>query len=312
MSEKKNQTEKGLSKRQAVATAAAPQPALYYDLAMPSIALLQERKSMPGSLTIRQNNMMALQRRVGNSAIQRLMIQRDGEAPAPEADAPEAAAPEPGAVEESNEVEESHQAFQEGVSTPVPEGATIGEGEATLEVSGASVTILPDNTTDDEALAGSAETSGGIAGWSIPGFQSEDGVITSFDEVNAPTVRIQTTYGPGASATDTSGYGRGTTEEDTETGDTSLGFHEGSHGQTTLDYLGNHALPLFTGEVGMTEAEFEAARTAYNTAMTEYAADMGEHQITTVDCVGDEAGFCEAEDQDEEAEGAEEHEGHEH
>jgi hypothetical protein len=303
MSEKKNQTEKSLSKRQAVATAAAPQPALYYDLAMPSIALVQERKSMPGSLTIRQNNMMALQRRIGNRAIQRLMIQRDGEVPAPEADTPEAAAPEPDDTEETNEEEERHQAFQEGVSTPVPEGATIGEGDATLEVGGASVTILPDATTGDDELAGSAETTGGITGWSTPGFQSEGGVITSFDEVTAPTVSIRTTYGPGASATDTSDYGRGTTEEDTGTGDTSLGFHEGSHGQTTLDYLGNHALPVFTGEVGMTEADFEAARAAYNTAMTEYATDMGEHQVTTVDCVGDEASFCEAE-------GAEEHEGH--
>ena len=315
MSEKTNHSEKNSPIRKATPTAAAPQPAPYYDLAMPSIALLEERKPMPGSLAIRQNNMLALQSRIGNRAIQRVMIQLDGEtaapeAPAPEAAAPEAAAPEGGDAEATNEEEERRVAFQEGVSTPVPAGASIGEGEATLEVGGASVTILPDTTSDDEELAGGGETSGGITGWVVPAYQSQGGVITSFDAVTPPNVRIQTTYGPGASAADTSGYGRGTTDEDTEAGDTSLGFHEGSHGETTLDYLGGNPLPEFTGTVGMTEAEFEAARATYDTAMADYARTMAEHNRTTIDCVGDEASFCEAEAEG--AEGAEEHEGHEH
>jgi hypothetical protein len=272
------------------------------DYALPSIALLTAEDSLPGSGVLRQQNMLALQSKVGNAAIQRMLVQReDNDTPPAEGES------ESEAGSEEEEIDAERVAFQEGVSTPIPEDAEIGEGQATVGVGGAAVTIRPDATTDDESLRDQAVTTGGITSWGTPSAATEGGVVTSIEEMPQPTVEIQTTYGPGASASSESGYGRGTTEEDEAAGQTTLGHHEGSHGQTTLDYLSENPLPEFTGEVGMTAEEYQAACDAYDTAMEEYAEAMQAHQVETVDCVGDEASFCEAEE-----ESAEGEEGHEH
>lgn len=262
-------------------------PAADLDLSLPSIALMETQRVLPGSRTLRQNNMLALQRVVGNSAVQRLMIQREDEA----ADAGDAEA-------EKKRVEREE--FQKGVSTPVPIDAVIGKGKATIEVGGAIVTILPDGKSKDKKLKGQAVTSGGITGWGIPGYVTgTDGKIESFDEIKTPKVSIQTVYGPETKASDVSSYGRGTTEEDKEAGTTSLGFHEGMHGKATLDYLENNPLPKFAGAIGDTEAVFKAARDDYEKKMKEAEAELQKVQIATVDCVGDEASFCKAGDEEE-------------
>jgi hypothetical protein len=272
-----------------VRTAAEPQPATDHDLIMPSIALMETQRELPGATILRQNNMMALQRLVGNSAVQRLMIQREDEEA--DADASDAEA-------EKKRVEREE--FQKGVSTPVPIDAVIGGGKATVEVGGAIVTIMPDGKSTDEKLEGMAVTSGGITGWGTPGYVTgEDGKIESFDEIQTPKVSIQTVYGPKAKASDTSSYGRGTTAEDKKAGNTSLGFHEGMHGKTTLDYLKNKPLPEFGGAIGDSEADFKKARNKYKKKMKAAEVELQKLQFSKVDCVGDEADFCKADDEDE-------------
>ena len=116
------------------------------------------------------------------------------------------------------------------------------------------------------------------------------------DEIQTPKITIQTVYGPKSKASDESGYGRGTTKEDKKAGNTSLGFHEGMHGKTTLDYLKNNPLPEFAGAIGDSEADFKTARNDYEKKMKEADAELQKLQISSVDCVGDEASFCKADD----------------
>lgn len=286
--------EKAASRPPNVAVREVPQTS--FETSLPSIALLEERRPMPGSLAIRQQNFLALQNRIGNAAIQRMLVQREGEEGQAPAASPEGESSE-GEGSEGTSEEERRFAFQSGVSTPVPADATIGEGQATLELGGGHVVILPDNTSDDEALEGGAITTGSLNSWAVPGYDTaEDGTISGIHEIPAPEIRIQTTYGPGAAASDTSEYGVGTREEDTGE-ETTLGFHEGAHGSTTIDYLRTNPLPTFGGTVGMTMDQWNTAVSEYETAMQGWDSALQAHQIASVDCVGDQADFCEAEEE---------------
>ncbi len=267
-----------------------------FETAWPSLALLEEKRPMPGSVAIRQQNFLALQNRIGNAAIQRMLVQREGESESPPAASPESETGE-GEGSGGTTEEERRFAFQAGVSTPVPANATIGEGQATLDIGGAHVVILPDATSEDEALAGGAITTGSLSSWAVPGYDTgDDGNVSSIHEIPAPEIRIQTTYGPGSAASDTSEYGVGTREEDTGE-ETTLGFHEGAHGSTTIDYLRSTPLPTFGGTVGMTVDEWNTAVSEYQTAMQGWDSALQAHQIASVDCVGQQADFCEAEEE---------------
>lgn len=272
MSEKTIHKEKSAQKLQIVPKTIESSGAIF-DQSLPSLGLFDNRATLPGSLSIQQKNLLALQRTAGNGAVQRLMIQRETE-------------------------EVKREEFQKKVSTPVPATAVIGDGKATMELGGAQVTILPDTITKDKEWEGMAVTSGGITDWATPGYVlDDDGKVESFDEIKTPKVSIQTTYGPDAKASDESSYGRGTTEADEAAGNTSLGFHEGMHGKTTLDYLKNNPLPKFTGTVGMKKKEFEAAKAEYEKKMKEAEKKLQEIQIEKVDCVGDKADFCKSKEE---------------
>ena len=97
---------------------------------------------------------------------------------------------------------------------------------------------------------------------------------------------IQTTYGPGVSASSPSAYGRGTTAEDVSASDTSLGFHEGRHGLDYLAFLAANPFPVFTGTVGMAEADFTDAMNDYRDARLDYQRRIAEHSLEHTDCVG--------------------------
>lgn len=180
------------------------------------------------------------------------------------------------------------------ISTPVgKEAKKLKSGAAEMLVDGVLVTLLPDKTSKDDKLTGQAETNFTIDWGKLPGYQHRDGVVTKLDG-KLPPIRmtIQTTYGVGAKAQDTSGYGRGTTEEDKAAGNTSLGFHEGQHGLDFIKYLKENPLPQFLGKVGMKVEEYKAAVEAYNKAAKEYATKMGEASESKTDCVGSQASFC--------------------
>lgn len=100
------------------------------------------------------------------------------------------------------------------------------------------------------------------------------------------TLYIKTFYGTRASSSDTSAYGRGTTTADIAAGNTTLGFHEGSHGQDYQDYIAQNPLPQFTLAVPATIRQYNAAMRAFNSEVATYYADMSAHSETHTDMVG--------------------------
>jgi hypothetical protein len=100
------------------------------------------------------------------------------------------------------------------------------------------------------------------------------------------TLYIKTFYGTRASASDTSAYGRGTTAADIAAGNTTLGFHEGSHGQDYQDYIAQNPLPQFTLAVPATIRQYNAAMRTFNSEVNTYYAGMSSHSETHTDMVG--------------------------
>ena len=134
-------------------------------------------------------------------------------------------------------------------------------------------------------MANRAETSFRINGYNI-NYREQNGNVISFTGPGAVRVTIQTTYGPGVSGASRSGYGRGTTTEDRTAGQTSLEFHEGSHGVDFMQFLQDNPLPQFTGTIGMSIDEFRGAMNAYGEARTQYQQRMDEFSSRRTDCVG--------------------------
>jgi hypothetical protein len=99
-------------------------------------------------------------------------------------------------------------------------------------------------------------------------------------------ITVQTVYGPNASATQISGYGRGTTAEDEAAGNITLGFHESCHRADYFRYLQTRLLPTFTGKVGMTVPQYKQAGQAFQTAYKAYFDQMGAESKASTDEVG--------------------------
>ncbi len=180
------------------------------------------------------------------------------------------------------------------ITTPVDETATINKrGAAELKVGEIAVVVLPDGHSQAKKMRGKAHTSFKLK-WGKFQYESTRGAVTAVTEPVPPpiTVTIQTIYGPRAAATDPSAYGRGTTEEDKQVGNTSLGFHEGRHGLDYLAYLKKEPLPAFAGAVGMSVKEFKQAIRAYRAAVAAYTKKMNEQSAAATDCVGEKADFC--------------------
>ena len=185
--------------------------------------------------------------------------------------------------------------LESGISTPIAQGraADILTGEVSFAANGFDVTIAQD--TVDPGLGDSAETHVDITRPPIPPFHWEQRggrrIVTAFTPPGRPTVRIWTAYGSGVTAASTSGYGRGTTPEDIAGGrvtprSTSLGFHEGSHGLDYVEFLETNPAPQFTGAVGMTVAEFQAAMAQYQADFQAYQQRIEAFSARRTDCVG--------------------------
>jgi hypothetical protein len=171
--------------------------------------------------------------------------------------------------------------------------------------------VRGDSKSSDSNLEGSAltdfETEGGItdelgnrvldadnkqSSVSFPsydlGFQKGTKVVTAlrgkFQMIF--TYVIQTQYGPKASASQPSAYGRGTTTADEAAGDTSLGFHESCHRADLLEYLQKQPLPTYRGKVGMKEAEFNGANRSFAREFAEYFVKMRKFSDDRTDEVG--------------------------
>ncbi len=100
------------------------------------------------------------------------------------------------------------------------------------------------------------------------------------------TLEIQTFYGPNASPTQTSVYGRGTTTQDEATGNTSLGFHESCHQNDMIEYLKQTSVPTFKGRTNMSTLQFDQARTVWGAAIAKYFDGIEKYTTRKTDEVG--------------------------
>ncbi len=151
------------------------------------------------------------------------------------------------------------------------------------------IEVLED-TTNPNLDTGSAKTSFGFENVqsAVPGYETMNNKITKFDgkfELKG-TITIQTAYGPGAKATDLSGYGRGTTAEDERNGNVTLGFHESRHREDFQKYLQNHPIPEAALHVGMTAEQYNADSEKFSAAFNKYGPAVEAYSNTQTDEVG--------------------------
>jgi Domain of unknown function (DUF4157) len=178
------------------------------------------------------------------------------------------------------------------ITTAVPAAATFQtDGSATHQAGGVTVRILPDVRAGVENETRPTFVPTRV---SVPGFSHSAGRITAINGPMpvVPAVEIQTTYaaaGRNAAADPviaTSGYGRGTTPADIAAGDTSLRFHEASHGADFLAYLAAHPYRPFRGTVGMPVVDWRREAQMFMIAHRDWATGLGRFSLCQTDCVG--------------------------
>lgn len=109
-----------------------------------------------------------------------------------------------------------------------------------------------------------------------------NGKVKDFTNTLAWVITINTDYGSGKPEDD-SAYGRGTTPDDRNTGNVTLGFHESCHRELLLKYFRNTALPVFDGAVGDLIVDFEAKVAAHFKALDAYFDKARTDNVAAVD-----------------------------
>jgi hypothetical protein len=170
------------------------------------------------------------------------------------------------------------------INTPFDAG-----GVAHPVVPGFDVDVLPDTTTNDESYKEQADTT--IAIDPNPVFPhthdvSDAGLVTRMDPPGKLRVTIRTIYGPGASRSEQSLYGRGTTPEDISAGRTTVGFHEGNHGLDYLEFLRNNPPPQFGGQVGQSADDYKRADQRFQQEVQAYVDRVIRFSQQRTECVG--------------------------
>ncbi len=148
--------------------------------------------------------------------------------------------------------------------------------------------ILVDGVLSDSAAP--AETQSKVPDWTSPAFVPDSkGKIASFDGkfVWRGTVTIQTSYQSPSTARDLSGYGRGTTKDDINQGNITLGFHEHCHQLDYRSYLASHPLPDPPSlKLGMKASDYQDAIEKFRRALQRYERALSESSRVRTDEVG--------------------------
>lgn len=187
-----------------------------------------------------------------------------------------------------------------GISTPVPDKFDVVKKvvkkkevilSATGQVKGVRVVVLPD-TVGAVKAGKSADTHIEIEHHISAPF-IKGGKIATAGQADV-TLRIRTTFVDAASSSGPSKFGRGTTKDDKAAGNTSLQFHEGSHGASAIDFVAANPIPQFDGKAGMTEKAYQDAVKKFEKALTDYKTALLNANVQTVDCVGNIDPDCKA------------------
>ncbi|WP_418321029.1 hypothetical protein [Piscinibacter sakaiensis] len=111
-------------------------------------------------------------------------------------------------------------------------------------------------------------------------------IVTSVSNNLTWAVTIVTLYGAGKPEDD-SAYGRGTTKEDKEAGNVTLGFHEACHRNDLMNYLRNTAVPVLGAKKDQSTTEANKEIDKYMKAWAAYFQAARDGTITSTDEVGD-------------------------
>lgn len=186
----------------------------------------------------------------------------------------------------------SRATLQPQISTPIPQGAQIQNTQAIIQINpNVRITLLRDERRRN--LPADGETSISIN--FTPAAINRELRIRKRrvrDQANATgisptyTIRIQSFYRNLNNRTSTSGYGRGTSENDRNAENTSLRFHEGSHGTHWINYIRTHPLPVFNIFDGMTPREVRNEFQRTNRAFRNYINVMNQENDIEIDCPG--------------------------
>jgi hypothetical protein len=182
------------------------------------------------------------------------------------------------------------------ITLPLPkEAARKPSGAAEFQVGAINIVALPDKKSSKPIIVNGKKRDAMThvsLHWDLPGAKYQGGKVIAVDPVPAPTLTIRTTYGPKAGPETKSSYGKGTTPEDIKAGKTSLGYHEGSHGEYAIQYTKDHPLPAFKGMVGMSVGEYKEALAEYDQEMETYRQALDEYHKIMTDCVGQKGEGC--------------------
>ena len=185
---------------------------------------------------------------------------------------------------------------ESGISTPLDQGQAVDplSGDVSFTTpSGIAVTILPDGVGITDPNKPTAAGTSLKLPFSVPFTSQTTNSVERILSITppVPAATIQTFYPQGVTASGSSGYGRGTTREDIAGGkvdprSTTLGWHEGNHGLDFQEFLKANPLPAFTGAVGTTKAQFDAAVAAYSAALQAYFDRANKASSKLTHCVG--------------------------
>lgn len=172
-------------------------------------------------------------------------------------------------------------------STPLPEGVEPDKKSKVAKFNSGDFVI---KVKPDKKLKKASKTvakDGAVTSGSIKAkvkVKKSKGKIISVTITKELT--IQTTYGHKADPEATSVYGRGTTEDDQEAGNTSLRFHEGSHGQDYINYVNTNPFPEIVIEEPLTQKEYNVLFKEWKKQVKEYKDDMQTQSKNDTDEVG--------------------------
>ena len=182
-----------------------------------------------------------------------------------------------------------------GKTTPIPDDVNVTTrrgGSVQFNVNGFDVTVSPDIRVRRQATPGL--TSDHIAWGGVRARLRRTRAGTTVVSVTGPptpVATLRTSFVRGVNTADQSAYGRGNTAEDkagakVTPASGSLAFHESRHSQAFLDFLRKNPPPKFTGKVGDSEADFNAALAQWRTAVVDYSKRLEQADTQQVHCVG--------------------------
>lgn len=192
-------------------------------------------------------------------------------------------------IQQSKELPKIQRKDVPGISTPVPKDFIVKKKEEILvaaegKIQGVKVLIKPDQT--GEVADGKSAKTGIHLSYTLPSPFKQAGKVTKINGKTVITLIIQTTYKAGVNPAGPSKFGRGTTAEDKKSGNVSIRFHEGTHGSLAMDYISIHPLPVFTGKVGDTVAQYDRAIEKFRVAIGNYSTKMLAENAKSGDCSG--------------------------